>query len=54
VDVDAEKRNLLSSKISKIMVSDSIEIPTLRGSFEATAMQKNAPYTSSGKKILNG
>jgi flagellar biosynthesis GTPase FlhF len=54
VAVDAENRDLTSSKISKIMVSDSIDTPTLTGNLEAISIQINAPNTSSGKKILNG
>ncbi len=55
VEVDSEERNLTSPKISKIKVSDAIEIPTLKGYLEqSTALREKAPSISSRKKISNG
>lgn len=54
VEVHAKKSTLMSSKITKIKVSDTIEIPTLKGYLESTAVREKAPNIPFGKKILNG
>jgi flagellar biosynthesis GTPase FlhF len=53
-EVEYENNTLMSSKITKILVSDAIEIPTLKGYLEASAVREKAPNIPSGKKILNG